>query len=36
MAERALADACTPANPRKVSKDDLEMIYHLLANGVRV
>lgn len=34
MAERALADACTPANPRKVTKSDLESIYYLLARSV--
>ena len=34
MAERALADACTPANPRKVTKSDLESIYYLLASSV--
>lgn len=34
MAERALADACTPANPRKVTKSDLESIYYSLARSV--
>ena len=34
MTERALADACTPANPRKVTKSDLESIYYSLVRSV--
>ncbi|MGT2910853.1 1-propanol dehydrogenase PduQ [Streptococcus cameli] len=30
MAKRALADACTPANPRSVTLEDLEAIYRAL------